>query len=89
MKKIFSNSIFRGTLATLLVIAMCAIQYESGISDYKFWIASIVIVCVMIYLLILIAGLVKRINFCQKELAECKAKIKEIENQNTNLIEQN
>ena len=40
-------------------------------------------------MLILIAGLVKRINLCQKELAECKAKIKEIENQNTNLIEQN
>ena len=39
--------------------------------------------------IILIAGLVKRIKLCQKERAENKTKIKEIENQNTNLIEQN
>ena len=73
MKKIFANGILRAVLATILVVAMCAIQYESGISDYKFWISSIVIFCVMIYLIILIAGLVK--------------KIEQLENQNKDLTE--
>ena len=73
MKKIFSHNLFKAILATILVIAMCALQYESGISDYKFWISSIVILGVMIYLLILISGLVK--------------KIERLENQNEDLRE--
>lgn len=73
MKKIFSHNLFKAILATILVIAMCALQYESGISDYKFWISSIVILGVMIYLLILISGLVK--------------KIERLENQNKDLTE--
>lgn len=73
MKKIFSHNLFKAILATILVIAMCALQYESGISDYKFWISSIVILGVMIYLLILISGLVK--------------KIERLENQNEDLTE--
>lgn len=73
MKKIFSHNLFKAILATILVIAMCALQYENGISDYKFWISSIVILGVMIYLLILISGLVK--------------KIERLENQNEDLTE--
>ncbi len=73
MKKIFSHNLFKAILATILVVAMCALQYESGISDYKFWISSIVILGVMIYLLILISGLVK--------------KIEQLENQNKDLTE--
>lgn len=73
MKKIFSHNLFKAILATILVIAMCALQYENGISDYKFWISSIVILGVMIYLLILISGLVK--------------KIERLENQNKDLTE--
>lgn len=73
MKKIFSHNLFKAILATILVVAMCALQYESGISDYKFWISSIVILGVMIYLLILISGLVK--------------KIEQLENQNEDLTE--
>lgn len=73
MKKIFSHNLFKAILATILVVAMCALQYESGISDYKFWISSIVILGVMIYLLILISGLVK--------------KIERLENQNEDLTE--
>ena len=73
MKKIFSHNLFKAILATILVIAMCALQYESGISDYKFWISSIVILGVMIYLLILISGLIK--------------KIERLENQNKDLTE--
>lgn len=67
MKKIFSHNLFKAILATILVIAMCALQYESGISDYKFWISSIVILGVMIYLLILISGLVKKIERLEKQ----------------------
>ena len=73
MKKIFSHNLFKAILATILVIAMCALQYENGISDYKFWISSIVILGVMIYLLILISGLEK--------------KIERLENQNEDLTE--
>lgn len=67
MKKIFSHNLFKAILATILVVAMCALQYESGISDYKFWISSIVILGVMIYLLILISGLVKKIERLEKQ----------------------
>lgn len=87
MKKIFTNGVFRAILATILVVAMCAIQYESGISDYKFWIASLVIFGVMIYLLILIVGLVKKTNNYEKEIEDYKLQIKELETKNTDLIE--
>ena len=70
MKKIFSHNLFKAILATILVIAMCALQYESGISDYKFWISSIVILGVMIYLLILISRLVKKIERLENQIED-------------------
>lgn len=85
MKKIFSNSITRAIVSTLLVVAMCAIQYESGISDSKYWIASIIIVCVMLYLITLIAGLVKKNKAYEKELTDYKNKLTEVESQNNSI----
>jgi hypothetical protein len=87
MKKLFSNSIFRAVIASLLVLCMCAIQYESGVSDYKFWIASIVIFCVMIYLLILISGLVKKNKTLEKELTQYKSRTSQLEVEDAHLIE--
>ena len=41
-------------------MAMGAIQYEPMISGFKFWIAFVVIVCVMIYIVAMVSSMQKK-----------------------------
>lgn len=60
MKKVLHSYVFRTIIAALLVIAMGAIQYEPMISGFKFWIAFVVIVCVMIYIVAMVSSMQKK-----------------------------
>ena len=60
---------------------MGAIQYEPMISGFKFWIAFVVIVCVMIYIVAMVSSMQKKISSSDKALKAISEKT--AENTNT------
>ncbi len=77
MKKVLHSYVFRTIIAALLVIAMGAIQYEPMISGFKFWIAFVVIVCVMIYIVAMVSSMQKKISSSDKALKAISEKTAE------------
>lgn len=77
MKKVLHSYVFRTIIAALLVIAMGAIQYEPMISGFKFWIAFVVIVCVMIYIVAMVSSMQKKISSSDKALKAISEKTTE------------
>ena len=68
MRKVLHSYVFRAIIAALLVIAMGAIQYEPMISGFKFWIAFVVIVCVMVYIVTMVGSMQKKLSLSDKAL---------------------
>lgn len=72
MNKMFLRSVSKALIATVLVVVMWIFQYYPGVADFKFWLGLVVVVCILIYMVILVGQLAKKLSASQKELSICQ-----------------
>ncbi len=75
MNKFFLKSVFKASIAALLVVVMWIFQYYPEIVDFKFWLGLVVVLCILVYMVILVGQLANKVSKCQKETAECKKEL--------------